>query len=73
MQPCQFSDDWCHHQTLGFLDNRMAYMAPGMLASDGVARSCPVPLFCDRQSNCCLVQEVARIGALCCWHLFLVG
>jgi len=27
---------WCHQHNFGFFDNRMAYMAPGLLASDGI-------------------------------------
>jgi len=44
---------WCHNQNLGFFDHGSVYMAPGLLATDG--------LHLSQKGKRILVQELAGL------------
>jgi len=44
---------WCHRQNLGFVDHGSVYMAPGLLATDGVHLS--------QKGKRILAQELAEL------------
>jgi len=44
---------WCHSQNLGFFDDKSVYMAPGLLATDGV--------YLSQKGKRILAQELAGL------------